>query len=65
MRRHRGSWSTARAPRHIDCSTAPLPYYVRLIADVYERTETTMPQAYCFKVCELAVTAQAEAKRLS
>jgi predicted dehydrogenase len=51
--------------RHIDCSTAPLPYYERLIADVFERTETAMPQAHCFKVCELAVRAQAEAELLA
>jgi predicted dehydrogenase len=51
--------------RHIDCSTAPLPYYERLIADVVERTETAMSQAHCFKVCELAVRAQAKATRLA
>jgi predicted dehydrogenase len=51
--------------RHIDCSDAPLPYYERLIADVYERTESAMPQAYCFKVCELAIEAQAQAVRLA
>jgi predicted dehydrogenase len=50
--------------RHIDCSAAPLPYYARLIADVLERTETAMPQAHCFKVCELALEAQAKAARL-
>ncbi len=49
--------------RHIDCSAAPLPYYERLIADVLERTETAMPQAHCFKVCELALEAQAKAAR--
>jgi len=51
--------------RHIDCSKAPLPYYERLIADVFERTESAMPQAYCFKVCELALEAQARAVRLA
>ena len=59
------SWSTATATRHIDCSDAPLPYYARLIADVFERTETAMPQAHCFKVCELALEAQARAVRLA
>ena len=53
------------ATRHIDCRDAPLPYYERLIADVFERTETAMPQAHCFKVCELAVAAQAQAVRLA
>jgi hypothetical protein len=42
-----------------------LPYYARLIADVFERTETAMAQAYCFKVCELALAAQARAVRLA
>jgi predicted dehydrogenase len=53
------------ATRHIDCRDAPLPYYERLIADVVERTETAMPQAHCFKVCELALKAQAQAVRLA
>jgi predicted dehydrogenase len=53
------------ATRHIDCSDAPLPYYERLIADVFERTESAMPQAHCFKVCELALEAQAQAVRLA
>jgi predicted dehydrogenase len=52
------------ATRHIDCSDAPLPYYERLIADVFERTESAMPQAHCFTVCELALEAQAQAIRL-
>jgi hypothetical protein len=42
-----------------------LPYYERLIADVFARTETAMPQAHCFKVCELALEAQASATRLA
>jgi predicted dehydrogenase len=51
--------------RYVDCREAPLPYYERLIADVFERTETAMAQAYCFKVCELALAAQARALRLA
>jgi predicted dehydrogenase len=51
--------------RHVDCRDAPLPYYQRLIADVLARTETAMVQAYCFKVCELALDAQARAVRLA
>lgn len=42
-----------------------LIYYERLRNDVVDRTETAMPQAHCFKVCELAPRAQAEAKRLA
>ncbi len=51
--------------RHLDCGDAPLPYYERLIADIFERTETAMSQAHCFKVCELALAAQAKAIRLT
>jgi predicted dehydrogenase len=54
-----------KATRYIDCRDAPLPYYERLIADVFARTETAMAQAHCFKVCELAVEAQASATRLA
>jgi predicted dehydrogenase len=53
------------ATRYVDCRDAPLPYYERLIADVLERTETAMPQAHCFKVCALALEAQAKAVRLA
>ena len=51
--------------RYIDCRDAPLPYYERLIADIFERTETAMSQAHCFKVCELAIRAQDQATRLA
>jgi predicted dehydrogenase len=54
-----------RETRYADCSDAPLPYYARLIADVFERTETAMAQAHCFKVCALALEAQARAVRLA
>ena len=50
--------------RRIDCGGAPLPYYEALVHDVRERAETTMSQAHCFKVMELALQAQAEARRL-
>jgi predicted dehydrogenase len=56
---------TNQDTRYVDCRDAPLPYYERLIADIFERTETAMPQAHCFKVCELALAAQAKAKRLA
>jgi len=56
---------TSEETRHIDCKDAPLPYYERLRNDVFERTETAMPQAHCFKVCGLALRAQAQAKRLA
>lgn len=49
--------------RHIDCSDAALPYYANLYRDIFERTEKAMPQAHCYKVCELALRAQALAER--
>ena len=50
--------------RHIDCSDVELPYGRQLLADVAHRTETAMAQEHCFRACELAVTAQAEAVRI-
>ena len=50
--------------RHIDCSAAPLPYYSNLRRDIVERTQTAMAQAHAYKVCELALTAQAAALRI-
>lgn len=46
----------------IDASGAGLPYFARLVADIRDRTETAMPQTHAFKVCELALTAQAMAE---
>ena len=45
----------------IDCSDAGYPYFQNLANDIRDRTETAMPQAHCFKVCELALQAQAMA----
>jgi predicted dehydrogenase len=56
--------STQQETRYIDCADAPLPYYPSLVRDVCERTETAMAQSHCFKVMELALTAQAQAARL-
>lgn len=52
----------AKGVRHIDCSDAKLPYYENLRRDIVERTETAMPHAHCYKVCELALKAQALAR---
>ena len=49
---------------YIDASNAPLPYFERLISDVKHRTDTAMFQDHCFKVMELALRAQANARRL-
>lgn len=51
--------------RHIDCTDTKLPFGGQFVADVVNRTETALPQAQCFLACELAVTAQAKATRLS
>ncbi len=51
--------------RHIDCSNVELPYGRQLVRDVRERTETAMTQEHCFRACELALSAQAEAVRLA
>jgi predicted dehydrogenase len=56
---------THDATRYVSCADAPLAYYPSFVRDVRERTETAMPQAHCFKVMELALTAQACAVRLS
>ncbi len=56
---------TRDATRYVNCADAQLPYYPSLIRDVLDRTETAMPQAHCFKVMELALTAQAGAVRLA
>src|SRR6056297_2259899 len=46
----------------IDARGAGLPYFSRIIADVQDRTETSMTQAHCFKVMELALQAQVMAE---
>ena len=51
-----------KATRHVDCSDAGLPYYANLHRDLVLRTETAMPQAHAYKVCELALRAQARAE---
>jgi predicted dehydrogenase len=53
-----------KSTRYVDCSSAERPYYANLIADVLDRTETSMTQRHCFKVMELALQAQAMATRL-
>jgi len=52
-----------RGTRYVDCRDAGLPYYANLMRDVVDRTETAMPQAHAYKVCELALEAQAMADR--
>lgn len=49
---------------YIDCQKVELPYGRQLIADVFDRTETAVPQAHCFLASELALQAEAQAQRL-
>ena len=48
---------------NIDTRGAGLPYFTRLLADIADRSETAMAQSHCFRVMELALTAQALAER--
>jgi predicted dehydrogenase len=49
----------AKGVRYVDCSDAALPYYANLRRDIAQRTETAMTHVHCYKVCELALEAQA------
>jgi predicted dehydrogenase len=49
---------------YVDCRDVDLPYGRQLIGDIINRTEMTMPQAHCFLASELALQAQAQARRL-
>ncbi|MEO1536782.1 MAG: Gfo/Idh/MocA family oxidoreductase [Pseudomonadota bacterium] len=46
----------------IDCNDAGLPYFERLIADIADRTETTMRQDHAFQTMEIAIRAQMQAE---
>lgn len=52
-----------RGVQRIDCSNVELTYSRQLIADILNRTETSMPQARCFNAMELALKAQQMAER--
>jgi predicted dehydrogenase len=49
---------------YIDCSDVELPYGRQLIEDIINRTETAIPQAHCFLASELALKAEAQAKKM-
>jgi predicted dehydrogenase len=49
--------------RYVDTTGTELPYGRNLVDDVLNRTETSMPQAHVFLATEVALKAQAEAKR--
>jgi predicted dehydrogenase len=50
--------------RHIDCGATKITYGEELRDDILNRTETAMPQSHCFYATELALKAQAQAKRI-
>jgi predicted dehydrogenase len=50
--------------RYIDTGDTALPYGERLVDDVLNRTETSMPQAHVFLVMELALKSQKQATRI-
>jgi predicted dehydrogenase len=49
--------------RYVESKDQPLPYGTQLVDDVLNRTETAMSQEHCFLATELALQAQANAKR--
>jgi hypothetical protein len=51
--------------RYVDSSDVTLPYGQRLVDDVLNRTETSMPQAHVFLAMELALKAEKQAQRLT
>ncbi len=53
-----------KGTQYIDCNNVDLPYGRQLVADVINRTETSMPQQHVFLASELALKAEASATRL-
>jgi predicted dehydrogenase len=53
-----------KATRYIDCADVQLPYGTRLVDDVLNRTETSMPQAHVFLAMQLALEAERKAQKI-
>jgi predicted dehydrogenase len=53
-----------KGTRHIDCSQMELPFAAKYLRDIVERTDIALPQSHGFKVMELALTAEKNARRL-
>jgi predicted dehydrogenase len=51
--------------RYIDCSNHPLPFGPQFVADVVNRTHTAQDQEMALLTAELAIKAQANAKRVT
>lgn len=49
---------------YLDCSQGDLPYGRQLLADIRDRTQTSMSQEHVFKASELALLAERQAIRL-
>ena len=49
---------------YLDCSQGDLPYGRQLLADILNRTQTSMPQEHVFLASELAVRAELQAIRI-
>jgi len=54
----------AKGPRYIDTADVVLPYGTRLVDDIINRTETANAQQQTFLAMELALKAEAQARRL-
>ncbi|HKX32864.1 MAG TPA: Gfo/Idh/MocA family oxidoreductase [Blastocatellia bacterium] len=54
-----------KSTQYIDCKNVPLPYGEQLVNDILNRTETAMSQTHCFLATELALKAQAQARKIS
>ncbi|MBC8077599.1 MAG: gfo/Idh/MocA family oxidoreductase, partial [Chloroflexales bacterium] len=46
-----------------DCADGDLPYGRQIVYDILHRTQTAMPQEHCFLATELALRAQATARK--
>lgn len=55
---------TQKGKEYIDCSNVELIYGKQLAFDILNRSETAMTQEHCFRTLELALQAEAQAKRL-
>ena len=51
--------------RYVDCKDVALPFAGKLIDDVLNRTETSMPQKHTFLAMQLALEAEANAHKLT
>ena len=57
-------WFNKQGTYYEDCSQGDLPYGKQLIYDIYNRTETSLPQAHTYLASELSLRAEAQAVRL-